>query len=259
MSQQLFSAIQNRDGATLARMMGPDSRQHEQPQDNVVNISAERLVDALFSQLKQVFPAAEQTSLRTEAQETAAKRQWIAAFAENGIRTREQLAGGMRKARASQSPFWPSPGQFVSWCKDSATVLGFGIDEVMAEFQRYNREKGLHTGGAERFPWKHPVLYWIVCDTRRAMYQRCLSEAEVEKHAAKKLDEWARKVAAGESIPDPIKSLEVKREPMQAAPLPTGNDTEFRYMPDAAMLGSVTPAQWLMAEYQRRKAAGMVK
>lgn len=257
MSQQIFSAIQNRDSNALARMMGPDTRQHEQ-HDNVVNISAERLIDALFTQLKQIFPAAEQTNLKTEAQEQAAKRQWIAAFAENGIRTKEQLAGGMRKARASLSPFWPSPGQFVSWCKDSTTVLGFGIDEVMAEFQRYSREKGLHTGGPERFPWTHPVMYWVVCDTRRMMYQRQLSEAEVEKYAAKKLDEWAKKVSSGETIPHPVASIESKKEVFQGSHNTAAGDHEFRYMPNSAVLGSLTPAQWLMAEYQRRKANGII-
>lgn len=71
----VFAAIQNRDAGAMARMMGPDN--HHDQQDNVVNISAERLVDALFKQLKQLFPAAEQTNLKTAQQETDAKRQWI--------------------------------------------------------------------------------------------------------------------------------------------------------------------------------------
>ncbi len=190
----VFNAIQNRDSDALARLTGSD-RQYA-GSDNVVNISAERLVDALFKQLKQLFPAAEQTNLKTPAQETAAKQQWIAAFAEGGIRTREQVSAGMRHARASESPFWPSPGQFIKWCKDSKMVLGVSIDDVMGEFHRYAKEKSLQPGGPERFPWRHPVMYWIVCDTRRAMYQRQLSEVEVEKHARKLLEEWAAKVAA---------------------------------------------------------------
>lgn len=125
----VFAAIQNRDAGAMARMMGPDN--HHDQQDNVVNMSAERLVDALFKQLKQLFPAAEQTNLKTAQQETDAKRQWIAAFAEGGIRTREQVSAGMRHARASESPFWPSPGQFIKWCKDSKMVLGVSIEDVM--------------------------------------------------------------------------------------------------------------------------------
>ncbi len=106
-----------------------------------MNISAERLVDALFKQLKQLFPAAEQTNLKTAQQETDAKRQWIAAFAEGGIRTREQVSAGMRHARASESPFWPSPGQFIKWCKDSKMVLGVSIEDVMGSFTATPGEK----------------------------------------------------------------------------------------------------------------------
>lgn len=258
----VFNAIQNRDGAALSRMTGSD-RQRE-CNDNVVNITAERLVDALFKQLKQLFPAAEQTNLKTAAQEVSAKQQWIAAFAESGIRTREQVSAGMRHARASESPFWPSPGQFIKWCKDSKMVLGISIDDVMGEFHRYAKEKSLHPGGPERFPWRHPVMYWIVCDTRRAMYQRQLSEAEVEKHARKLLDEWAQKVAAGQQIPDPVLSIQAKPEPMSAPPDNAGGayhppGKSFGCMPNAATLGGITPAMWLMEEYRRGKAAGLIK
>ncbi len=104
----------------------------------------------------------------------------------------EQVNAGMRHARASESPFWPSHGQFIKWCKDSKMVLGVTIDDVMAEFHRYSKEK-VYIGGPERFPWRHPVMYWVVCDTRRAMYQRQLSEIEVEKHARRLLDDWAKR------------------------------------------------------------------
>lgn len=158
----VFTAIQNRDGEALSRMSGYEHQYTNN--DNVVNMSAERLVDALFKQLKQLFPAAVVTNLKTPEQEVAAKQQWIAAFAEGGIRTREQVSAGMRHARASDSPFWPSPGQFIKWCKDSKMVLGVTIDDVMTEFHRYSKEKSLYPGGPERFPWRHPVMYWVVCD-----------------------------------------------------------------------------------------------
>ena len=221
----VFTAIQNRDGEALSRMSGYEHQYTNN--DNVVNMSAERLVDALFKQLKQLFPAAVVTNLKTPEQEVAAKQQWIAAFAEGGIRTREQVSAGMRHARASESPFWPSPGQFIKW-------------------------------------WRHPVMYWVVCDTRRAMYQRQLSEIEVEKHARRLLDDWAKKVASGQQIPDPVISIQAKPEPMSTPP-DTGRDVyhppgrSFGCMPNAATLGGITPAQWLMEEYRRGKAAGFIK
>lgn len=258
MTMQLMAAIQNRDGDALARMSG-----NYDPK-NVINIEAENLVDSLFRQLKQIFPAASQTNLKTDADEKTAKRQWIAAFSENGIRTREQLSAGVRHARASASPFWPSPGQFIKWCKDSNSVLGVSIVDVMNEFHRYSREKGVHVGGAENFPWAHPVMYWVVTDTRRAMYQRQLSEVETEKYAAKKLEEWALKVAAGEQIPAPVVALEYHEEviPSTHESRRTGYHPEgksFGCMPSAASLGALTPAQWLWEEYLRGKAAGLVR
>lgn len=259
MTVQLMAAINNRDAAALARMAGGSYEPRK-----VINSEAENLVDSLFRQLKQIFPAASQTNLRTDSDEKTAKRQWIAAFSENGIRSKEQLSAGLRHARASGSPYWPSPGQFIKWCKDSSTVLGVTVADVMAEFHRYSREKGRHVGGAEAFPWSKPIMFWIVTETRRVMYQRQLSEAEVEKFAARKLNEWAEKVAAGESIPEPVIAIEAKGDP-----IPVNHESRasgfhplgrtFGCMPDAATLGALTPAQWLQAEYKRGKAAGLIR
>ncbi|MCW9471656.1 replication protein P [Klebsiella grimontii] len=258
--RNLVQAIQNHDGGALARMAGDGPV----PAERGVNQGDERLVDILFNNLKQLFPASMSTALKDPNDEAAAKRQWIAAFAENGINTREQLKAGMQHARASASPFWPSPGQFIEWCKDSGTVLGIKLADVMGEFQRYNREKGLHTGGAERFPWSHPVMYWIVTDTRRAMYQRQLSEAETEKYAAKKLEDWALKVSAGEHIPSPVLALENNQEviPTNHASRQQGFHPEgksFGCMPGAASLGALTPAQWLRDEYLIGKEKGLIQ
>lgn len=258
MTMQLMAAIHNRDGEALARMSaGHDPK-------NVINIEAETLVDSLFRQLKQIFPAASQTNLKTDADEKTAKRQWIAAFSENGIRSREQLSAGVRHARASESPFWPSPGQFIKWCKDSNAVLGIGIVDVMNEFHRYNRDKGIHVGGPENFPWSHPVMYWVITDTRRAMYQRQLSEVETEKFATKKLEEWALKVASGEKIPSPKVALECQKEPLpvnhesrNAGYHPEGKS--FGCMPSSASLGALTPAQWLREEYLRGEEKGLIR
>ncbi|AUO37580.1 putative primosomal domain protein [Escherichia phage YDC107_2] len=49
----VFTAIQNRDGEALSRMSGYEHQYTNN--DNVVNMSAERLVDALFKQLKHCF------------------------------------------------------------------------------------------------------------------------------------------------------------------------------------------------------------
>ncbi|PPS58657.1 hypothetical protein CRX72_20515 [Pantoea sp. BRM17] len=60
----------------------------------------EKVIDEFFSGLKQVFPASVSTVWRDPADEAAAKRQWIAALAENGVTSKQQLSAGMRQARA---------------------------------------------------------------------------------------------------------------------------------------------------------------
>ncbi|EPN4218081.1 replication protein P, partial [Cronobacter sakazakii] len=105
MSEQLIQAIAHRDSQTLARLASKYQPAQERTAKSVVNTEAERLVDSLFRQLKQVFPASAATNLRTDTDEAVAKQQWIMAFAENGITSREQLSAGMKKARASLSPF----------------------------------------------------------------------------------------------------------------------------------------------------------
>ncbi|MDK3205877.1 replication protein P, partial [Escherichia coli] len=102
-------------------------------------------------------------------------------------------------------------------------VRGGTSDDVGGEFHRDSKEKSLYPGGPERFPWRHPVMYWVVWDTGRAMYQRQRSEIEVEKHARRLRDDWAKKVASGQQIPDPGISIQAKPEP-RSTPPDTGRD-----------------------------------
>jgi len=212
------------------------------------------LFNSIFGQLRAAFPASS-SLLKDQDDINTFRQQWVKAFMENGITSIQQIETGMRHARQQESPYMPSPGKFVSWCKDSSTVLGITIEQAMAEFHRYNRDRSRYQT-PEKFNWLKPVLYWIVTDARRAMYQRQLSESEVETFIQRKMGEWAKKVAAGEEIPDPVKTLD-KPIPVQPEPASFSGAHEHRSMPNAANLGSVTPAQWMHAEYLRRKAAGM--
>ncbi|WP_139770348.1 replication protein P, partial [Salmonella enterica] len=202
----------------------------------VVNSDAERLVDALFMQLKQIFPAATQTNLRSDADERVAKQQWIAAFSENGIRTRKQLSAGMQKARSSQSPFWPSPGQFISWCREGSGALGVSVDDIMGEYWRW-RKLVFRYPTSEQFPWrdKNPLYYHVCLELRRRGMEGQLSEKELIRAAGDILHEWEKRVLAGKPIPPVRRAL--------AAP---SRDR------------GPTPAEMLMAKYKQRKDAGLI-
>ncbi len=216
MKPNLATAIANRDAGALARMA-----QSSTPQ-KVVNPQAEQLVDVLFRNLKQIFPASVNTIFKNESDELAAKRQWIAAFAENGITTREQLQNGMRHARASDNPFWPAVGQFIKWCKqEDFTQLGLPTETELYEvFKKYCSERGWR-----RFNWPSNACYWIVTKVYSEMRSRNLSDSEVIKLCASELKVMANKIKSGEKIADPILQLE-------SAVIPTKRDKALSIIAD---------------------------
>ncbi|MGL4682175.1 MAG: replication protein P [Hafnia alvei] len=225
---KLVKAVQCRDAGALARMMPAEN------QPRVVNENAEKLVDALFANLVQIFPAARQTVLRSPEDTAAMKRQWIVAFAESGVTTMEQVRAGVRMARQQESDFWPSCGKFIGWCKTGAAESAGlpTLDEAVDEFDRYSASRGDYAS-AELFPWIHPVMYWIVIDVRRAMHRYNHTEAETRKAIERQLANWAKRLAKGESVPLPAVQIAAPKTP--AGP---------------------TPAQVLHAEYLRRKKEG---
>ncbi|EAN6427051.1 phage replication protein [Salmonella enterica subsp. enterica serovar Muenster] len=231
MKPELYRAINNRDGAAMASIAGGNPEH-----GRVVNSDAERLVDALFMQLKQIFPAATQTNLRSDADERVAKQQWIAAFSENGIRTRKQLSAGMQKARSSQSPFWPSPGQFISWCREGSGALGVSVDDIMGEYWRW-RKLVFRYPTSEQFPWrdKNPLYYHVCLELRRRGTEGQLSEKELIRAAGDILHDWEKRALAGKPIP-----------PVRRALSAPSRDRD------------PTPAELLMAKYKQRKDAGLI-
>ncbi|EHK4847171.1 replication protein P [Salmonella enterica] len=231
MKPEFYRAINNRDGAAMASIAGGNPEH-----GRVVNSDAERLVDALFMQLKQIFPAATQTNLRSDADERVAKQQWIAAFSENGIRTRKQLSAGMQKARSSQSPFWPSPGQFISWCREGSGALGVSVDDIMGEYWRW-RKLVFRYPTSEQFPWrdKNPLYYHVCLELRRRGTEGQLSEKELIRAAGDILHDWEKRALAGKPIP-----------PVRRALSAPSRDR------------GPTPAELLMAKYKQRKDAGLI-
>ncbi|MBD1229354.1 replication protein P [Xenorhabdus griffiniae] len=205
MSTNLARVIQDRDGAALAKMAGTGKSP-----DKVVNDEAEKLVDVLFKNLKQVFPAAVSTTFRDPSDEVAAKRQWIAAFAENSIRTKEQLSAGMRQARASASPFWPSPGQFVQWCKQGeALAIGLPTDDELYDMFR---DYCAHRGWRE-YKWQSNACYWMVTRVHSEMLRQNLTDSEVKKLCGRELGAMVKRIQAGEKIPEPVIQIEEKYTP----------------------------------------------
>ncbi|MGY5366536.1 replication protein P [Enterobacter oligotrophicus] len=196
--KNLVQAIHNRDSNALARLAG----ENKEP-DRGVNNEAERLVDILFDNLKQLFPASVSTALKDPRDEAAAKRQWIAAFAENNIRSREQLKSGMQHARASESPFWPSPGQFIAWCNQSAAPGlpdSTGLYDMVLEYEI----KRARYSSPEKYPWKSNACYWMVTKLYDMKQSFNLTSSELRKRCAEEIRKMAHRIESGEEIPAPV-------------------------------------------------------
>lgn len=194
----LMAVINNRDAGALARMSQGDITK------KVVNSNAEKMVDSLFKSLKQLFPASVSTVFKKPSDEMDAKRQWIAAFAENGITTREQLQNGMRHARASDNPFWPAVGQFIKWCKEEDYVaLGLPDEEQLYELYReYCKMRGWR-----EMKWPSNACYWMVTKIYSEMRSKSLTDSEVKKLCAKELRSMIARIKSGETIPAPVKQI----------------------------------------------------
>ena len=99
-------------------------------------VTAERLIDRVFDQLIASCP----TLLSVQSEQLKIlKQQWILGFAENGVKTFEQVKRGMAAARAKTNGYLPSVGEFISWCNNYDNhELGLPTqEELEARLQKY--------------------------------------------------------------------------------------------------------------------------
>ena len=81
------------------------------------------VVERLFRQLQAIFPAHKQAWPDDKAL-AAAMRSWTKGFIAEGICTLEHIRFGIEQCRKSGSPFAPSVGQFIGWCKPGPEAFG---------------------------------------------------------------------------------------------------------------------------------------
>lgn len=97
---------------------------HSQPLQ--VTPQTAEVVNDLFRRLRGIFPAWRQAWPSTEALD-AAKAEWIKEFADEGIRTLEQIEFGIQKCRKLKKPFAPSVGEFIAMCVPGPEDFGMPI------------------------------------------------------------------------------------------------------------------------------------
>ena len=166
-------------------------------------VIAEKLIDRVFEQLIASCP----TLLTVQPEQLKIlKQQWILGFAENGIKTFEQVKRGMAAARAKTNGYLPSVGEFISWCNSyNNHELGLPTqDELEARLQKYfGYAKEPHN-----FKFRSRAEYYLL----KTIYD-CYGKKKWEdcqKAMPKILAEVAEKVKTGFEFPKIPELLEQK-------------------------------------------------
>ena len=191
----------------LARVHSPEHAPSKTTRD------ARMLFNRFFQKLRIIFPSTV-NNIKTQDELDELRRQWTTAFAENRVVNWQQIELGLQRARRCKRPFLPSPGVFIAWIREGQNQRAGlpDVDSVMAEFHRYCALRDNYAS-PEQFPWKAPVMYWIVVDLRRAMLQYKHPEAIIRKMAERQLKHWLKKIHAGQEVPKPMVRLPDQRLP----------------------------------------------
>lgn len=196
--RNVVTAIQNRDGQSLQQMYAADKPKQQVPEQ------AAQIFNELFRQLKAAFPAL-MTSIKDQSDLNELRRQWVLAFIENGITSIDQVNAGMKIARQQATPFLPSPGQFIAWCKQGATrAAGLpDADELYDMVMDYAKRRDMFSN-AEAFPWPSNPAYWMVTKLYSQQRVQGLSEQDLRKRCSKELADMSKRIESGEPIPAPV-------------------------------------------------------
>lgn len=196
--RNVVTAIQNRDGQSLQQMYAADKPKQQVPEQ------AAQIFNELFRQLKAAFPAL-MTSIKDQSDLNELRRQWVLAFIENGITSIDQVNAGMKIARQQATPFLPSPGQFIAWCKQGATrAAGLpDADELYDMVMDYAKRRDMFSS-AEAFPWPSNLAYWMVTKLYSQQRVQGLSEQDLRKRCGKELADMSKRIESGEPIPAPV-------------------------------------------------------
>ncbi|EGR0569911.1 replication protein P [Vibrio cholerae] len=205
-------SLDNQDRSVNFRQSGTISSPHyvEHQNENNPLQTAAKTINKLFLELQACFPAWRQT-FTSRAEIDAAKRSWARGLFEAKITTQKQLDWGLAKARRSESPFWPSLGQFIKWCQPDPTEFGLP-DTRKAYLEACRNAHCISDMTTEE--WSHPAVYVALKNTG-AFDIRSRTEAETWPIFERNYEIAVRRVLYGEDLnkefPKSISSQPVPR------------------------------------------------
>lgn len=206
--QHIKDAIKNRDVRALSNAV-PSMKANRQT--DIID-----LFNGFFKDLKALFPA-NLSHIKTQDDFDHFRKQWVKAFAENGITTMEQIDAGLAVARRQQKPFMPSPGQFIDWCRGGEfSSAGLPDEQQLADRVLEFSVKKSGYRSAEEYPFSSNAEYWMVTRLYHKMRDNAWTEADLRKHAKYELESMLIRINAGQQIPAPKPQLDKKYNPVPA-------------------------------------------
>ena len=92
---------------------------------------------------------------------------WLEELIKADVMTPLALKRGLDRAAGSESPFFPSVGQFIAWCSEDYHVLGLPNEAEL--YQRYNTFLGYARFNRDEFQYRSKVEFWLL----KNLYEKC--------------------------------------------------------------------------------------
>lgn len=168
-----------------------------------VSDNATKLIDRMFARLKSIFPAWKQAFDSVETYNET-KHVWLEELLKAGLVTPQALKRGLDLAAKSESPFFPSVGQFIAWCQfEDYHALSLPTAEEL--IQRYKNYMGYARFNQHEFEYQSKAEYWVLKTLYNQYWNKPLDDTL--KAIPRILNEAAEKVRSGfefEDIPEMI-------------------------------------------------------
>ena len=186
---------------------------------------AESEVNRIFNVLKGSH-LGWRANIKTQAEYDNARREWLRLLLKHRL-TATEIEQGLAVAEMDKSPYLPSFGQFYDWCK-TVNYESLGLPSLEQLLKRLNHFAAYGFEDADKFSFKNDAEYWLITDLYRRERRYLWQESTLRSQAEQALLAMAKRIQAGENIPERAKAIEKPKEYIPAHPLVEARLRELR-------------------------------
>ncbi|WP_281773429.1 replication protein P [Haemophilus parahaemolyticus] len=186
---------------------------------------AESEVNRIFNVLKGSH-LGWRANIKTQAEYDNARREWLRLLLKHRL-TATEIEQGLAVAEMDKSPYLPSFGQFYDWCK-TVNYESLGLPSLEQLLKRLNHFAAYGFEDADKFSFKNDAEYWLITDLYRRERRYLWQESTLRSQAEQALLKMAKRIQAGENIPERAKAIEKPKEYIPAHPLVEARLRELR-------------------------------